>query len=75
MEVLTNKITDVITSNIDTDKPAPVNVDKNETVVSETKDSSVNKDTGELEFNIVPNPEANVTSDIKKDVEENNTIM
>ena len=70
MEVLTNKITDVITSNIDTDKPVPVENDKNKTVVSETKDSSVNKDTGELEFNIVPNPEANVTSDIKKDVDE-----
>jgi hypothetical protein len=70
VEVLTNKITDVITSNIDTDKPIPEELTGNETVVSETKDSTVNKDTGDLEFTIVPNPKANVTPDIKPLVEE-----
>jgi hypothetical protein len=70
VEVLTNKITDVITSNIDTNKPIPEEVTGNETVVSETKDSTVNKGTGDLEFTIVPNPQANVTPEIKPLVEE-----
>ncbi len=43
MEVLTNKITDVVTSNIDTNKPIPEEVTGNETVVSETKDSTVTR--------------------------------
>ena len=70
MEVIGKKISSLVNSNDDTDKPVPVEVTGNETVVSETTDSTVNDNTGKLEFDIFPNPKANVGPDIKEVVQE-----
>jgi hypothetical protein len=70
MEVIGKKISSLVNSNDDTDKPVPVEVTGNETVVSETTDSTVNDNTGKLEFDIFPSPTANVGPDIKEKVEE-----
>ena len=70
MEVVGKKISSLVNSNIDTDKPVPVEVTGDEKVVSETTDSKVNTNTGKLEFDIFPSPEANVTPRIKEAVEK-----
>ena len=75
MEVVGKKISSLVNSNIDTDKPVPVEVTGDEEVVSETTDSKVNTNTGKLEFDIFPNPEANVTPRIKEKVEKDLEIQ
>ena len=70
MEVIGKKISSIVNSNVDTNTPVPVKVTGDEKVVSETTDSKVNTETGKLEFDIFPSPEANVTPRIKTAVEQ-----